>query len=118
MPITKKAAEFVKNLAKKYPKGHNREDFMTAAEDVELGKMSKAELEKKVASKKDDASYAEDELKRRESNKQKRKAGEPEKRQTTYKDLREGYPEDKEYFADGGMVTKSRSHPLNKFYGK
>jgi hypothetical protein len=119
MGVSKKASEFVSKLTKKYPKSE-RDDLDLAVKQVEVTRKSKAELEADSKNSKsiNDRLAADEEIIRREKNKEKRKSGKPEEKAPDYKGLREGYEIDKEYFAKGGIVTKSRSHPLNKFYGK
>jgi hypothetical protein len=112
MPVSKKAAEFVGRLSKKYPK-EEQGTVELAAKKVEMAKKSKAELEANSTASKsiNDRIAADEEMIRREKNKEKRKAGEAETKAPDYKGMRED-------FNSGGMVTNSRSHPLNKFYGK
>jgi hypothetical protein len=112
MPITKKAAEFVGRIANKYPK-EEQGKVELAAKKVDMAKKPKDELEAiSTASKSiNDRLAADSEIIRREKNKEKRKSGEAETKAPDYKDLRKD-------FNQGGMVTKSRSNPLNKFYGK
>ena len=132
MGVSRRATKFVNELKKKYPK-EEQDDFDLAVKQVEMAKKSKPSVSaaSKYSTSENERIAATDELRRREMNAKKRKEGKPEEKAPDYKDLREGYKIDKEDFAKGGMVTKkkapakakapataSRSHPLNKFYGK
>jgi hypothetical protein len=114
MPVTKKASEFVSKLSRKYVNSRKDEEALAlAAKKVEMAKKSTTDVRSTSENARsiNDRLAADSEIIRREKNKEKRKAGEPETKAPDYKDL-------KEDFNSGGMVTKSRSHPLNKFYGK
>jgi hypothetical protein len=106
MALTSKAAAFVKKLSKKYPKSE-QDDFDLAAKSVEATRKTKRELIEESKDAEENVRFAaKDELRRREMNKQKKKEGKSTETAPSYKELREGYEEDKEYFLKGGMAKK------------
>ena len=134
MAISKKLAQYIGKELKDVKGKPEAKDVKADLQQMEMQKLKKTELQEVAEGKGAKARAAKQEMERRQFKREYGSSGEGGEAMSGPKqrELKKFYKGEKEYdqldpkamgfgeeeFNKGGMVTKSRSHPLNKFYGK